>query len=101
MPWDTSDRKAELPRDWEQIRKRVGDRDRWLCQWPRSVRGICGSQATDCDHKLDPHDHRDESLWMLCGWHHKQKTQQESADARRLIAAKAHHPVEQVPMRRR
>lgn len=101
MPWETSDRKSELPADWPQRRQRVGDRDGWKCQWPRSARGICGSTANQCDHRGDPWDHDESALWMLCEWHHKQKTGQESAAARRVIAAKAYHPVEQVPLRRR
>lgn len=101
MPWETSNRHDELPPGWAQIRKRIGNRDGWLCQWPRSSRGICGSQATDCDHRGDRNDHSPENLWMLCRWHHRAKTQDESATARRAIQAKASHPVEQVPMRRR
>lgn len=102
MPWSTSDRKSQLPADWEQIRKRVGDRDGWKCQMPRASRGgrICGQPARDCDHRDDPHDHRDSALWMLCRFHHTGKTQQESADARRAILGKLSHPVEQTPMRR-
>lgn len=100
MPWETSNRKAELPADWDQRRQRVGDRDRWKCQWPRSSRGICGSPANQCDHRDDPHDHREESLWMLCEWHHKGKTQQESAESRRAILAKLKHPVETLARRR-
>lgn len=102
MPWTTdgsSARRQELPPDWDQIRTRVGDRDGWRCQWPRQGRagGICGSPANQCDHKKDRHSHRDEDLWMLCEWHHKQKTQSESAEARRAIQAKAKMPVERHP----
>lgn len=100
MPWETSNRKAELPTGWDAIRTRVLGRDRYRCQWPREGRrdGICGAAATDVDHKLNRDDHRDEALWSLCGWHHSQKTQQESAEARRAIAAKGLHPVEKHPI---
>lgn len=94
--WYKSNRKAEMPPDWEQRRKVVGDRDGWRCQWPRT-RGICGAPANQCDHRLAPDDHRYEALWMLCRWHHTAKTQQESAAARRLLAEKGRHPVEKHP----
>lgn len=99
VPWDSSNRKSELPADWPQRRRRVGDRDGWRCQWPRTGRGICGSPARDCDHREGSHDHRDEALWMLCRFHHNRKTQGESAEARREIIAKTRHPVERPPMR--
>lgn len=99
MPWSSSDRKAELPPDWDARAERVRRRDGERCQWPRPDRrtGICGSPGRDVDHRLDPHDHRDEALWTLCRWHHTQKTQQESAEARRALLAKTQHPVERAP----
>jgi len=99
VPWESSDRKAELPPDWDAIRKRVGDRDGWRCQWPRDDRrsGICGQPARDCDHREDPHDHRDVALWMLCRWHHNRKTQDESTEGKRKLAAKGRMPIERHP----
>ena len=98
MPWETSNRREELPSNWPQIRQQVGDRDGWVCQWPRDGgRRVCGSPANQCDHKNDRDSYALGDLWMLCGFHHKGKTQQESAEARRVIQAKAKHPVERHP----
>jgi hypothetical protein len=41
---------------------------------------------------FDPAD-----LWMLCAWHHRKKTEQESAEARRKILAKGKMPVRKHP----
>lgn len=102
MPWEmngSSTRKQELPPDWEAIRQRVGDRDGWRCRWPRRDRpaGICGSPANQCDHWKDRNDHSDDALWMLCEWHHRKKTEGESAEARRKQLAKGKYPVERHP----
>jgi 5-methylcytosine-specific restriction endonuclease McrA len=100
VPWETdgsSARRQELPHDWDTIRKRVLDRDNHQCQHRRSSGRICGQPANQVDHWRDRDDHRDEALWALCRWHHTQKTQQESADARRQILAKTRHPIERPP----
>lgn len=99
MPWSSSDRKSELPHDWDTVRKRVLDRDGHRCQWPRAGRrdGICGAPATDVDHRVHRDDHRDESLWALCRWHHNRKTQDESTAGKQALAAKLRHPVDRHP----
>lgn len=95
----TGARKLELPSDWEARRKRRLEEDGYRCQWPRTSRpeGICGAPATDVDHWVHRDDHRHESLKSLCGYHHRGKTQQESAESRRKIAAKGRMPVERHP----
>jgi 5-methylcytosine-specific restriction protein A len=100
MPWETdgsSKRRQELPRDWDAVRRRVLDRDGHRCQYPRSRGGICGQPANQVDHWVGRDDHREESLLSLCAWHHRQKTQSESAQARRAIQDKTLHPVEKHP----
>jgi hypothetical protein len=100
MPWETegsSKRRLELPPDWDAIRTRVGNRDGWKCQWPRSRGGVCGSKANQCDHKESGSDHSEANLWMLCQWHHMHKTGQASAESRRAQQAKGLHPVERHP----
>lgn len=97
MPWETSNRRQELPPNWYSgIRPRILERDGHRCQW-RRTRGICGSPANQVDHIGDRHDHSDDNLQALCAWHHRKKTEQESADARRKIAAKGRLPVERHP----
>ena len=96
MPWETSDRKAELPPDWEARRRRCRDAAGGRCQGFDSVtRKRCALPGTDADHRGDPDDHDD--LQWLCGHHHMLKTQQESARARRANQAKLRHPVEVHP----
>ncbi len=83
MPWDTSTR--VLPRGWKATRERIGKRDHWLCQWPMS-NGICGAAANQCDHKISDKQggtDADDNLWMLCPYHHGQKSSAEGAAARR------------------
>lgn len=82
MSWASSNRRAELPPGWtSRIVPRIKRRDHGVCQWPTHA-GICGAPGTDVDHKLSPHDHRDEALWLLCTHHHKRKTAGEAAAAR-------------------
>jgi 5-methylcytosine-specific restriction endonuclease McrA len=101
MPWESSNRKSELPSDWDAVRQRIGDRDGWRCQWPRSgagrANGICGQPANQCDHKEPGGDHSETNLWMLCRWHHNRKTQEESTAGKRALADKGRHPVERHP----
>lgn len=102
MPWETdgsSKRRLELPPDWEAIRRQVGNRDRWTCQWPRDGRanGICGSGANQCDHRGDRMSFDPKDLWMLCPWHHRKKTEDESLQARIAILAKAKMPIRKHP----
>lgn len=103
MPWQTegsSPRRKELPPDWyTRIRPAVLERDEYRCQWPRTERrsGICNSPANQVDHKHDRDSYELADLWSLCRYHHQQKTNQESADARRAIQDKTKHPVERHP----
>lgn len=103
MPWETdgsSKRRLELPHNWyTEIVPTVKRRDGNVCQWPRPSRagGICGQPGRDVDHKTDRNSHRLEDLWLLCRWHHRKKTEAESAEARRAILDKTRHPVEKNP----
>lgn len=86
--WQGSNRRQELPPDWETvIRPRILARDGYQCRWlDDGVR--CTYKATDIDHIGDKHDHRDENLRALCGWHHKKRTAQQGNAARRRIPEK-------------
>ncbi|MCW2898500.1 MAG: hypothetical protein JWO67_765 [Streptosporangiaceae bacterium] len=96
MPWSTSSRRQELPRDWAQIRRRVLRRDHYQCQQPG-----CNDQATDVDHVSDPDDHDDANLQSLCADHHRAKTLNEAQAAMAATRARARHPREQHPGLRR
>lgn len=91
----TGARAAELPSDWQQRRRACRDAAGGRCEYRFPRGGRCPEQGTDADHALsrDDHDH----LQWLCRRHHQMKTQQESAAARRVIAAKGRHPVERHP----
>lgn len=88
MPWDGR-RKAGLPPDWSKIRLRVLKRDDYRCRWPLPYNDEeCGQEAHEVDHRVDRHDHRDDSLWSLCQYHHQRKTQREAAEGRAKAAAR-------------
>ena len=92
MPnWSGSNRRSELPSDWDKIRKRVLRRDSSLCQWIQIDDNYCLKEATEVDHIQDPYDHSLENLQSLCSWHHSQKTAKESSEARSRNRAKNHN----------
>lgn len=81
MPeWQGSTRRDRLPADWSSIRKRIGKRDQWLCQWPLD-RGRCLQPARDIDHRDRGDNHDESNLWALCPAHHGSKTGREGAEA--------------------
>lgn len=100
MPWETdgsSKRRLELPPGWDAMRRETLERDGYRCQQKRSRGGICGQPANQVDHIVPGNDHSPENRQSLCGWHHRKKTEQESAEARRKIAAKGRMPVGKHP----
>jgi 5-methylcytosine-specific restriction protein A len=100
--WKGSTRKSRLPPNWPQIRLRIGERDRWRCQWRLPSGFICGKHANQIDHKIPGDDHSDENLQCLCEEHHTLKSSSEGARAKwaRIKATKARveRPPEQVPV---
>ncbi len=99
--WEGSNRRAELPADWPQIRARIIERDRGRCQWPdpdspyRAADGtaICGARGTDVDHRTPGNDHRDTNLQLLCGPHHARKSAAEGGNSfTPLHRPKPRHP---------
>lgn len=90
MAWaNKSRRRAELPKDWPEIRGRVLTRDGGRCKWPLSFGGTCGRPANEVDHKAGAHDHTPANLWALCHEHHAAKTARESRDAKPVATPKA------------
>lgn len=92
MGWETSDRKAELPHDWQTRRVRVLRRDAYECQ-ARDSRGIpCLAPANQVDHVEPGPDHSLDNLRALCRWHHARKSSAEGAAARRPRPRRAREP---------
>jgi 5-methylcytosine-specific restriction protein A len=100
MPWETtgsSKRRLELPADWSQRREETKRLAGGRCQWRMPNGGRCPEPGTDCDHVGDSWDHSVTNRRWLCRRHHNMHTGQQSAEARRALAAKAKHPVERHP----
>ena len=79
--WTSSNRRAELPSDWEQrrqARRRIaGDR----CEAERHAPG-CNGIGRECDHHGDRLDHSIENLRWLSTPCHAAKTQREAQAAK-------------------
>ena len=94
--WKGSNRKAELPPDWDIRRTRVFRRDGYRCTAPTAY-GRCPQVATDCDHVGDKLNHELENLTSLCDAHHKAKTAQQGVEARAGRKAARKRPPEVNP----
>lgn len=75
MPWESSDRKKRLPRDWHRVRAIVLKRDRNTCV-------KCGKPANQVDHINAGDDHSISNLQALCPDCHKAKSSEEGVKAR-------------------
>jgi hypothetical protein len=74
--WADSNRRSELPKDWDATVKRIKLRDGGRCR--HMAHGFrCTNRGTECDHIGDPLDHSDANLQMLCKGHHRAKTYRE------------------------
>ena len=95
--WRDSDRRARLPRDWNTRVQRVKERDGYRCV-ARDERGVrCANKGTDVDHIKPGDDHSYANLQLLCGEHHKAKTQREAQQGRAREAARYRYPTERHP----
>lgn len=90
MAWESSNRRANLPKNWGALRQAVVERDRGRCQWPLPFGNeTCGNrEQLEVDHKRDPDDHSMSNLWTLCHDHHARKTSGESIAAKPKREAK-------------
>jgi 5-methylcytosine-specific restriction protein A len=80
MPWQRdSRRRAELPRNWQTIRRLVLQRDGYHCTIREPP---CTGAATDVDHIGDRHDHRPENLRAACAPCHRLRTARQSHEHR-------------------
>lgn len=92
MAWENSNRRHELPHDWQTRRVRVLRRDSYKCQ-ARDSSGIkCGHPANQVDHIERGNNHDEDNLQALCRWHHARKSAAEGAEARRPRPRQAREP---------
>ena len=92
MGWESSTRRAELPKDWNARRRRVLKRDGGRCTW--TIDGVrCPAKATDVHHAVAKDDHRLAALVSLCAEHHDLITKRQAAAAQPTMR----HPVEAHP----
>lgn len=91
--WYRSRRKERFNKGWPRVRRMILARDGHSCQWPVTddfgVTRPCGAAANEVDHRRRaengmPDDDSPSNLWALCSYHHKIKTQCESAEQRRV-----------------
>lgn len=87
MPgWQNSTRKARLPRNWNQVRNAILQRDGHRCQHIREDTGKpCNAYATDVDHILSNKEGGSDkwsNLQALCPYHHSRKTATEGQRGR-------------------
>lgn len=88
-PWQTSNRRAELPSDWTHIAAGILERHP-TCQldypgiWHTS-RGParCTHTSTEVDHIGDKHDHTPHNLRGVCTSCHSRRTLEQAAAGRR------------------
>ena len=81
--WDSSKRPKDPP-GWKQTRALVIQRAAGLCQHEDG----CTHKGVDVDHIVNlaaGGNHDLNNLRLLCTWHHKRKTAQEAADARKAL----------------
>jgi 5-methylcytosine-specific restriction endonuclease McrA len=71
----TTNRKAELPSDWNYRREIVFQRDNGRCK--------CGRAATEVDHIIPGNDHDLDNLQAICTDCHRKKTSAEGNEAQR------------------
>ena len=89
--WASSNRRAELPPDWEQRRQAIKQRAGGRCEAMSQITGDrkeydhgtrCTRKGSECDHVGDKMDHGPANLQWLCWLHHRNRTQKQAADAR-------------------
>ncbi|AJD82421.1 HNH endonuclease [Mycobacterium phage Sheen] len=91
MTWNTSDRRARLPSDWEENYRQPVLRDaKYRCQI--RLPGCLG-KATDVDHITPGDDHSRRNLQAACDRCHLKKSSREgNAKQRRMRAARFRPP---------
>jgi 5-methylcytosine-specific restriction protein A len=83
MAWEGSNRRGELPTNWPALREQRRKIADGICEWIKGNGVRCDAEGTDCDHWVNKHDHRIESLRWLCPRHHGRKSSAEGLAAQR------------------
>lgn len=78
-----TNRRNELPPDWEAIREHVLDRDDYRCTAALPSGAPCPHRATDVDHVGSKWDNSPGNLTSLCAIHHGKKTARQGNDAKK------------------
>ena len=99
MPWDTSDRRQRLPKDWQAIRAAVRRRADNKCE-AENHEPDCDGTGTDADHIKQGDNHSLNNLQWLSGPCHKAKTKAENAARNKANAQLRRRPQEQHPGRK-
>ena len=97
MPqWQSSTRRARLPKSWHQLRQRVKRRAGGRCEW--TERGVrCPAQGNQCDHIIAGDDHSLANLQWLCAKHHAIKSSREGGAGGRGRRRRMKRPAEPHP----
>lgn len=95
--WQDSDRRAELPANWPELRAAVFRRDGYRCTARDRRNQRCPEVATDCDHVIPGNDHAMTNLTSLCADHHAHKSALEGVAAREAKRTARRRPAEKHP----
>ena len=81
-PWEGSDRRRRLPKNWPHIRRAVLARDGGVCQGHGlSTDGACKRMANQVDHIVRGDDHSMANLQALCQSCHTVKSSREGGQS--------------------
>ena len=78
--WQESNRRQELPDNWNALRASVIRRAQGRCQWKLPSGKRCPRPGTDVDHYGDKDDHS--KLRLLCEKHHNDHTAWQAKQAK-------------------
>lgn len=95
MPWNSSNRKAQLPPNWSRISKSVIARANGRCQL--RYESICIGRATECDHIQRGNNHSPQNLQAACSPCHAHKSAMEGRAAQLQRIALRKRPPEPHP----
>lgn len=93
MAWDTSNRRHQLPPNWQDLRRQVKARAQGICEYiDNEVR--CTTPGTECHHTGHNEDHSINKLQWICTEHHKRETwkQARQSQTERYITARKRPP---------
>ena len=94
MAWDTSDRRARLPRNWPTLRRAILKRDRGVCQLRHPG---CLIRATEVDHIVAGDNHAPGNLRALCSSCHKGVTAVQAKTAQAAVRTRGKRDAEPHP----